>query len=244
MVHAIAKKPLAKYTASKPNFREAETQTDLEPERTPAVQSIPANPPIDVETQLDDGELFDFEAEVDALVDHIVSRSIDISRVQAVEDIYIEWLKKMQEAYRIKQTTEMQTIRNLQMIEHRKQEEHDARLEQERVALVVSRSALKKARILKFAKSAFSDICVQALDITMSSDAFKMHLEVVYVPALLQKAICNFNGDRFQSTLERQFSRVKQEYVPALILDAQNLVDQDRPLHSSAAGCTIPSVAY
>lgn len=83
---------------AKPAEVTIETQTDLFLEKPPTPPYIPAKIGIDVATEISDGELFQFDAEaqplIDVLVDSIMELSIlDVAHEQEIADL----TKKQQE---------------------------------------------------------------------------------------------------------------------------------------------------
>ena len=56
---------------------------------------------IDVETQIEDGDLFNFDIEVEPLVHIILSKTLEESRREVLEEEEIREMKEQQEKYKI-----------------------------------------------------------------------------------------------------------------------------------------------
>merc|ERR1719337_195218 len=69
---------------------EAETQTDFLLDRPPSPLFMPAKVGVDVDTQVLDGELFDFDREVEPVLEVLVGKTLEQSMMEVLEEEELE----------------------------------------------------------------------------------------------------------------------------------------------------------
>merc|ERR1719155_383899 len=65
---------------------EAETQTDFLLDRPPSPLFMPAKVGVDIETQIEEGELFDFDREVEPVLEVLVGKTLEQSMMEVLEE--------------------------------------------------------------------------------------------------------------------------------------------------------------
>jgi hypothetical protein len=80
----------------RPIEKDIETQTDPLIDRPPSPIFIPTKSGVDVETQILPGELFDFDAEVEPLLNLIVLKTLEQALMEVREEEELENLKAHQ----------------------------------------------------------------------------------------------------------------------------------------------------
>jgi hypothetical protein len=212
---------------AKPQFREAESQTPAELMPEPEVLVINDKTGIDASTQLDEGVLFDFDEEVDPIVERIVSQVLETAKIEAQQEMHMDRLRLVREEYEKKRQSELDRIRTLEQEEIRKNEERIARITQERAALSITKSALEKTKTVKFAKTLLGNVCQSALDSLTSEGLFRPQLygDIVndFIPDLIMAASESARRKKFEERLEWEFNRIRTEYVPGIIHEAKKL---------------------
>ena len=107
----------------KPISFEKIVQTDPLPEPPVPVLIWPEKTGIDVETQVNDGDLFNFTQEVKPLVSIIVSKTLEDSRREVLEEEEIKVMKQQQEKYKKYNEEEENRIKEIEKDENEKYEE-------------------------------------------------------------------------------------------------------------------------
>lgn len=74
----------------------AATQTDAFLDRAPSPLYIPQKSGVDVATQVYDGELFDFDVEVEPILDVLVGKTIEQALMEVMEEEELDMLRKRQ----------------------------------------------------------------------------------------------------------------------------------------------------
>ena len=98
-------------------------QTDPLPEKPVPVLIWPEKKGVDVETQINDGDLFNFTQEVRPLVSIIVSKTLEDSRREVLEEEELKIIKEQQEKYKNVNDEEKNRILNIENQELEKYEE-------------------------------------------------------------------------------------------------------------------------
>ena len=98
-------------------------QTDPLPEKPVPKLIWPEKTGVDVETQINDGDLFNFTLEVKPLVSIIVSKTLEDSRREVLEEEELKIIKEQQNKYKDLENEEKERIKNIENIEREKYEE-------------------------------------------------------------------------------------------------------------------------
>merc|ERR1719337_464321 len=78
---------------------EAETQTDFLLDRPPSPLFMPAKIGVDIDTQIEDGDLFDFDMEVEPVLEVLVGKTLEQSMMEVLEEEELESLRAHQEHF-------------------------------------------------------------------------------------------------------------------------------------------------
>jgi len=98
---------------------EAETMTDFLGERPPSPLFMPAKVGADMETQIEEGDLFDFDKEVDIVLEVLIGKTLEYSMIEVLHEEELAAMKRHQEEY--------EQMRYQEMLEVRRIEEHEQR---------------------------------------------------------------------------------------------------------------------
>ncbi|RKO99671.1 hypothetical protein CXG81DRAFT_27576 [Caulochytrium protostelioides] len=177
---------------------EAVTQTDAFLDRAPSPLYIPQKRGIDVATQIVAGDLFDFDTEVQPLLEVLVGKTLEQALLEVHEEAELAALKRHQQAYEALRDAERAEVLRLEAAERRRVEEKQRRIaEQARV------HQAKQAVAERVASRAFAAQWLQGL-----------------VPTVLESLT---NNGYFQSTVERE---VQQQFLPWLTEQVELQLDQ------------------
>jgi hypothetical protein len=100
-------------------------QTDPLPEPPQPVLIWPKKTGIDVECQIEDGDLFNFDTEVQPLVHIIVSKTLEESRREVLEEEEINHMKQQQEKYKKTNQINEKRIKSIEDKEKERFKEHN-----------------------------------------------------------------------------------------------------------------------
>ncbi|XP_054617815.1 radial spoke head protein 3 homolog isoform X2 [Dunckerocampus dactyliophorus] len=112
-----------------------ESQTDPLLDRPASPLFIPAKSGKDVATQIEDGELFDFDREVQPLLEVLVGKTIEQSLLEVMEEEELACLRAQQRAFEEMRNAELAEVQRLQEQDRRRREEKERRISQQQEAL-------------------------------------------------------------------------------------------------------------
>ncbi|KAG8037832.1 hypothetical protein G9C98_006043 [Cotesia typhae] len=121
----------------KPQESEAATQTDYFLDRPSTPQHCPGKVGVDVETQIGPGDLFDFDVEVQPILEVLVGKTIEQALIEVLEEEELAALKEQQRRFRELRATEKVEKLRLEEQERRLREEKEQRLRQHEEALKI-----------------------------------------------------------------------------------------------------------
>mmetsp|Transcript_30809 Transcript_30809/g.70130 ORF Transcript_30809/g.70130 Transcript_30809/m.70130 type:complete len:462 (-) Transcript_30809:113-1498(-) len=203
---------------------EAETQTDFLLDRPPSPLFMPAKIGMDVETQIEDGELFDFDVECEPVLEVLVGKTLEQSMMEVLEEEELESLRRHQEDFEKRRSAELLEVQRMEAAEKRRQEEMQRRLQQQASQREQDLSIMRKVVSRSIAAAHLSSLKDRALahllDAGVFADAVQLAVDNHFMPQLLQmvtKQMDLSRGDRqifgsvIQSTADQRLE--KQERV-------------------------------
>jgi hypothetical protein len=177
----------------KPQEEDAATQTDAVMDRPSPVLFIPAPSGESKETQILEGELFDFDLEVEPILEVLVGKSIDQSLVEVVEEQELKAIKAQQEYFEQRRAAELAEAQRLEAAEQRRQQEVQRRRQQEqqRVAREAEVAGKLAARTLtkQYLASMQESVLARLAKAGMFQDPLVQEVENVFLPWLAD-AVC------------------------------------------------------
>merc|ERR1719282_652809 len=102
---------------------EAETQTDFLLDRPPSPLFMPAKIGVDMETQIEEGELFDFDVEVEPVLEVLVGKTLEQSMMEVLDEEELESLRRYQEDFEKRRNAEMLEVQRMEAAEKRRESE-------------------------------------------------------------------------------------------------------------------------
>ncbi|XP_074472169.1 radial spoke head protein 3 homolog [Sebastes fasciatus] len=121
-----------------------ECQTDAFLDRPPSPLFIPAKSGRDVETQIEEGELFDYDREVQPVLEVLVGKTIEQSLEEVMEEEELACLRAQQRAFEELRNNELAEVRRLEEQERRHCEEKERRIDQQKEMLEKERETAEK----------------------------------------------------------------------------------------------------
>ena len=142
----------------RPIEADTETQTDAFMDQLPAPIFIPMKTGVDVETQIYDGDLFDFDAEVDPILEVLVGKTLEQSMMEVVEEEELANMRAHQEHFEQIRNSELAETQRLEEAEKRRFEEKERRVGQEQERVERERQVAEKVAARVFAKGFLSEL--------------------------------------------------------------------------------------
>merc|ERR1719502_342197 len=111
---------------------DVDTQTDAFMDQLPAPIFIPMKTGVDVETQIYEGDLFDFDMEVEPILEVLVGKTLEQSMMEVMEEEELANMRQHQEHFEQIRNAELAETQRLEEGEKRRSEEKARRVQQEK----------------------------------------------------------------------------------------------------------------
>lgn len=135
-----------------------ETQTDPMLDRPPTPVHVPFKTGRDAETQIQDGDLFHFDTEVDPILDVMVGKTLEQAMLEVMQEEEIELLRQQQLEFEQRRKEEILEAQRLEAAEKRKFEEKERRKKQEVARIQREKETREKLRARQFAKTYLTNL--------------------------------------------------------------------------------------
>lgn len=133
-------------------------QTDLFLHRPPTPPYIPAKTGLDVETGIGPGDLFDFDTEVQPILDALVGKTTEQSLIEIMHEEELASLKEQQQKYLAIREAELAELRRLEEQENRYQNEKEMRLRQEQISKELDRDMQERVTAAKLLQGHIAEL--------------------------------------------------------------------------------------
>ncbi|XP_034554764.1 radial spoke head protein 3 homolog [Notolabrus celidotus] len=168
-----------------------ECQTDDFLDRPATPLFIPAKSGKDVETQIEEGELFDFDREVQPLLEVLVGKTIEQSLEEVMEEEELATLKAQQRAFQELRNNELAEVQRLQEQERRRSQEKGHRISQQREALKKERETAEKIAARAYTQKYLADLFPSVFTSLRSNgffyDPVEKDIETNFLPWLMDE---------------------------------------------------------
>lgn len=135
-----------------------ETQTDAFLDRPPSPLFFPAKTGVDVATQIEEGELFDFDVEVQPILEVLVGKTIEQSLLEVIEEEELNTIRTQQQKYQEVRNAETAEMQRLEEQSRRRREEKERRVKQQREVMQKENEMLEKVAARNFARNYLQDL--------------------------------------------------------------------------------------
>lgn len=172
---------------------EAETQTDFILDRPPSPLFMPAKTGVDIDTQIEDGDLFDFDVECESILDVLVGKTLEQSLTEVLEEEELDSLRRHQEDYEMRRNQEMLEVQRMEAGEKRRQDEMQRRMQQQAAQRESDLIMMRKVVSCSVASAHFSSLKSRALahllDAGVFSDSSELSVAQNFMPNLLEAVL-------------------------------------------------------
>ncbi|KAM9461239.1 radial spoke head protein 3 homolog isoform 1-T2 [Clarias gariepinus] len=135
-----------------------ECQTDAFLDKPATPLFIPAKSGKDAATQIEEGELFDFDLEVQPVLEVLVGKTIEQALLEVLEEEELARLRAQQRAFQELRNAELVEIQRLEEQERRHNEEKARRIKQQRSVLKKERETAEKIAARTFTQHYLADL--------------------------------------------------------------------------------------
>eukprot|EP00933_Yihiella_yeosuensis_P072478 TRINITY_DN80871_c0_g1_i1.p1 TRINITY_DN80871_c0_g1~~TRINITY_DN80871_c0_g1_i1.p1 ORF type:complete len:476 (-),score=165.85 TRINITY_DN80871_c0_g1_i1:382-1809(-) len=169
---------------------EAETQTDFILDRPPSPLFMPAKIGVDVETQIEEGELFDFDVECEPVLEVLVGKTLEQSMMEVLAEEELASLQRHQEDFEKQRNAELLEVQRMEAAEKRRHDEMQRRVQQQASQREQDLSTMRKVVARNIAAEHLSGLKERMLlhlkDAGVFQDTVNMAVESTFMPSLLK----------------------------------------------------------
>lgn len=169
---------------------EAETQTDFILDRPPSPLFMPAKIGVDIETQIEEGELFDFDVECEPVLEVLVGKTLEQSMMEVLEEEELASLQRHQEDFELRRNAELLEVQRMEAAEKRRHDEMQRRTQQQAAQKERDLSIMRKVVARSVAAEHLSGLKDRMLlhlkDAGIFADSTSVAVESLFLPTLLQ----------------------------------------------------------
>jgi len=166
-----------------------ETQTEAFLDRPPSPLFVPAKNGEDKETQIESGDLFDFDLEVEPILDVLVGKTLEVSMLEVMEEEELTAIRAQQEKFEMMRNAELSEVQRLEYEAKRKFAEKQRRKKQEREFKEAQDELKEKVAARAFAKDYLSDLHANVFESLEETghfyDPVKREVGEVFMPWLM-----------------------------------------------------------
>lgn len=169
---------------------EAETQTDFILDRPPSPLFMPAKIGVDIETQIEDGELFDFDVECEPVLEVLVGKTLEQSMMEVLEEEELASLQRHQEEFEKHRNAELMEVQRMEAAEKRRADEMQRRMQQQAAQREQDIATMHKVLSRNIASQYLSGLkdtmLLQLKDAGIFTDTVSLTVESAFIPNLLK----------------------------------------------------------
>ncbi|NXN50518.1 RSPH3 protein, partial [Rynchops niger] len=178
---------------------DTECQTDAFLDRPATPLFIPAKTGKDVATQIEEGELFDFDIEVKPILEVLIGKTVEQALLEVMEEEELAYLRARQHAYAELRNAELAEAQRLEEQDRRYREEKERRKRQHMQMLQKQKETTEKIAARAFAQHYLADLIPSVFNNLRDSgffyDPIERDIETEFLPWLMTEV---------EETLERK----------------------------------------
>ncbi|XP_001653148.2 radial spoke head protein 3 homolog A isoform X2 [Aedes aegypti] len=143
---------------------DAGCQTDLFLHRPPSPPYVPQKIGHDVGTEILEGELFDFDTEVQPIIEVLVGRTIEQALIEVLHEEEIAEMKRQQQQIMAIREAELAELRRLEVEDRKIQAEKERRILQDKIAQDLDREMQERITASKLLQGRIDDLLPDVLE--------------------------------------------------------------------------------
>ncbi|XP_039767077.1 radial spoke head protein 3 homolog isoform X2 [Ornithorhynchus anatinus] len=168
-----------------------ECQTDAFLDRPPTPLFIPAKTGKDIATQIEEGELFDFDIEVKPMLEVLVGKTIEQALLEVMEEEELANLRALQYSFEELRNAELAEVQRLEEQERRHKEEKERRKNQQMEVMNKQNETSEKIAARAFAQRYLADLLPSVFGNLRDSgyfyDPVERDIEAGFLPWLMNE---------------------------------------------------------
>jgi len=205
-----------------------DTQTDPMMDRPPTPLFVPFKTGRDMETQIMDGDLFDFNFEVEPILEVMVGKTLEQAMLEVMQEEELEAMRQQQLQYEQRRKEELMETQRLEAAEQRRYEEKERRKKQEVERLRREKETREKLASRLFATSFLKNIEGQVYarleDEGWFYDSVEREVETEFFPWLMTRMDAEMENKRKARALVDEL--IKMASLKAFPLRVQDVEEE------------------
>ncbi|XP_050098421.1 uncharacterized protein LOC126579138 [Anopheles aquasalis] len=142
---------------------DAGCQTDLFLHRPPSPPYVPAKTGCDAATEILDGELFNFDIEVQPIIEVLVSRTLEQALVEVLHEEEIAEMRQQQQKILALREAELAELRRLELEEQKRQKERECRFLQDKITHDLDREMQERIKAAKLLQGRIDELVPEVI---------------------------------------------------------------------------------
>jgi len=184
---------------------EEETQTEAFMDRPPSPLFIPSKTGHDMATQIEPGDLFDFDMEVVPILEVLVGKTLEVSMMEVMEEEELATIRMHQENFEQTRNAELAEVQRLEAEAKRKFAEKQRRMKEQAERIKAQQELKEKVAARSFAKNYLSDLHSSVFSALMDSghffDPLAKEVKEDFMPWLMDQVVENLDQVAMSRTL-------------------------------------------
>lgn len=207
----------------RPIEQDAETQTQPFMDRPASPLFVRAKIGFDVETQIENGDLFDFNTEVEPILEVLVGKTIHVAMLEIMQEEELEAIRLQQEEFETIRNVELAEVQRLEAEIKRKSLEKERRLAQERKRLEDRRRLEETVAARQFTSQFLGELHVNVFDTLEEQghfyDPVQREIEVNFLPLLTQGIVRG--ADQYEAAAQIAMELLEMARIKARAFEAE-----------------------
>ncbi|CAD7697653.1 unnamed protein product [Ostreobium quekettii] len=187
---------------------------------------------MDATTQIEPGDLFDFNFEVEPILEVLVGKTLEQGYMEVLEEEELAEMRAHQEHFEQIRNAELVATQRMEAAEIRKMEEKERRLAQERERLERERVVREKVAASTFARGYLNGIVTTVFDRLERKgffyDPVEREVENVFMPWLKDETLKKIRNDILMRQLVVSLVKEAKDLREAQIREAQEKEERQR----------------
>lgn len=206
---------------------DADTQTQQLLDRPASPIFVKGNTGKDAETQICPGDLFNFELEVEPLLEILVGKTLHVAVLELMQEDELEAIRLQQEEYEALRNVELAEVKRLEAESKRKNQEREKRIQQERKRVADKKELEQKIAARSFAHQYLGTLHATVFEMMEEQGLFydpvKKEVEEVFMKNIMNslhtRSSCyHVAAELAEELLEEARSRAREFEITAVRL--------------------------
>ncbi|CEG37518.1 flagellar radial spoke protein [Plasmopara halstedii] len=171
---------------------DVDTQTDALLNLHPPITFVPLPSGVDVATQIEINDLFDFDLEVEPILEVLVGKGLELGMLELLEENELQDIFQRQQLFEQARNAELVEVQRLEAEAKRRFAEKQRRLDQETARIAAQAELEEKVAARASAKNYLTSLHAQVFDTLVESgyffDPLAKDIKVNFLPELFENA--------------------------------------------------------